>query len=199
MSLKTQEICINTQEEGERLMRTSYPTLIARLTLFAVLVLPAAGIYGQIPAGGSSARNIQTEVEKAAPRVAQIIKKSEDSFRKGKLNLEAGRRTEARDDFDQAVDEILTSGIDVRASQELQTYYLELVERIYREEVPAIAPARQGNVVELVAQNGQPAAPPVSVAQIGFVDQKFEPSPLDELSKLVLTAQEQNVSPDDVL
>jgi membrane-bound lytic murein transglycosylase D len=180
-------------------MKMSRSTLMARLMIFALAALSATAAYGQIPTGGSSARDIQTEVEKAAPRVAQIIKKSEDSFRKGKLNLEAGRRTEARDDFDQAVDEILTSGIDVRASQELQTYYLELVERIYREEVPAIAPARQGNVVELVAQNGQPAAPPVSVAQIGFVDQKFEPSPLDELSKLVLTAQEQNVSPDDVL
>jgi membrane-bound lytic murein transglycosylase D len=180
-------------------MKMSRSTLMARLMIFALAALSATAAYGQIPTGGSSARDIQTEVEKTAPRVAQIIKKSEDSFRKGKLNLEAGRRTEARDDFDQAVDEILTSGIDVRASQQLQTYYLELVERIYREEVPTVAPSRQGNVVELVAQNGQPAAPPVSVAQIGFVDQKFEPSPLDELSKLVLTAQEQNVSPDDVL
>jgi len=180
-------------------MKMSRSTSMARLMFFAMAVLSATAAYGQIPVGGSSARDIQTEVEKTAPRVAQIIKKSEDSFRKGKLNLEAGRRTEARDDFDQAVDEILTSGIDVRASQELQTYYLELVERIYREEVPTIAPARQGNVVELVAQNGQSAPPPVSVAQIGFVDQTFEPSPLDELSKLVLTAQEQNVSPDDVL
>ena len=178
-------------------MKTSHPTLIARLTLFSVLVLPAVGVYAQIPAGGSSARNIQTEVEKSAPRVTQIIKKAEDSFRKGKLNLEAGKRSEARDDFDQAVDEILTSGIDVRASQELQTYYLELVERIYREEVPTAAPSSRGNVIELVAQNGQnPPAPPVQ--QVGFVDQKFEPSPLDELSKLVLTSEEQNVSPDDV-
>ncbi|HLO00842.1 MAG TPA: transglycosylase SLT domain-containing protein [Pyrinomonadaceae bacterium] len=180
-------------------MRTSYPTLIARLTLFAVLVLPAAAVSAQIPTGGSSARDIQTEVEKSAPRVTQIIKRAEDSFRKGKLNLEAGKRSEARDDFDQAVDEILTSGLDVRASQELQTYYLELVERIYREEVPLTAPARQGNVVELVAQNGPSAPVSTPVQQIGFVDQKFEPSPLDELSKLVLTPDEQNVSADDVL
>lgn len=178
-------------------MKTSYPTLIARLTLLAVVVLPFAA-FGQIPAGGSSARDIQTDVEKTAPRVAQIIKKAEDSFRKGKLNLEAGKRSEARDDFDQAVDEILTSGIDVRASQELQTYYLELVERIYREEVPITQPSRQANVIELVAQNGSaPVAPPPQ--QVGFVDQKFEPSPLDDLSKLVLTAEEQNVSADDVL
>ena len=178
-------------------MTASYPTLIARVTLFAVLVLPAAAVYGQIPAGGSSARNIQTEVEKSAPRVAQIIKKAEDSFRKGKLNLEAGKRSEARDDFDQAVDEILTSGLDVRSSHELQTYYLELVERIYREEVPTSAPSKQGNVIELVAQNGQNTPAPPPVQQIGFVDQKFEPSPTDVL--VVFTPEEQNVSPDDVL
>src|SRR5438046_62778 len=35
-------------------------------------------------------------------------------------------------------------------------------------------------------------------SQIGFREQKFEPSPLDELSKLVLTAEEQNVSRADV-
>lgn len=180
-------------------MKPSCPTLIARVTLFASLALSTAAVYGQLPAGGSSARDIQTDVEKAAPRVVQIIKKAEDSFRKGKLNLEAGKRSEARDDFDQAVDEILTSGIDVRASQELQTYYLELVERIYREEVPLTAPSRTANVIELVAQKGEGAAAPTAPQQIGFVDQKFEPSPLDDLSKLVLTPQEQNVSADDVL
>jgi membrane-bound lytic murein transglycosylase D len=179
-------------------MKRSCPTLIARVTLLATLALSTAAVYGQIPDSGSSARQIQTEVEKTAPRVAQIIKRAEDSFRKGKLNLEAGKRSEARDDFDQAVDEILTSGLDVRASQQLNTYYLELVERIYREEVPLTAPARSANVIELVAQNNQTPAPPVVRQQIGFVDQKFEPSPLDELSKLVLTSDEQNVSPDDV-
>src|SRR4029078_9764196 len=136
-------------------MKRSCPTLIARVTLLATLALSTAAVYGQVPDSGSSAREIQTDVEKAAPRVQQIIKRAEDSFRKGKLNLEAGKRSEARDDFDQAVDEILTSGIDVRASQDLQTYYLELVERIYREEVPLTTPARSANVIELVAQKNQ--------------------------------------------
>lgn len=179
-------------------MLTSFPQLMARITLFTVLVVPAVSVFGQIPAG-SSARDIQNEVEKSAPRVTQIIKKAEDSFRKGKLNLEQGKRSEARDDFDQAVDEILTSGIDVRTSQELQRYYLKLVEEIYREEVPATAPSRQANVIELVAQNDQSTPAPNPPQQIGFIDQKFEPSPLDDLSKLVLTPEETNVSNADVL
>jgi membrane-bound lytic murein transglycosylase D len=78
---------------------------------------------------------------------------------------------------------------------------LELVERIYREEVPQVRGPLQRNVTELVAGNGGSAAddqkndPP----QIGFRDQKFEPSPLDELSKLVLNDKELNVSEADVL
>src|SRR5688572_2596713 len=124
------------------------------LALVAAVIAPAATIVAQIP-GGSSARTIQSEVEKSDPRVSQIISKAEDHFRKGRLNLEDNKREQARDEFDRAVDSILESGLDVRASQRLQTFYLELVERIYREEVPIGHGATQANVSELVAQNVQ--------------------------------------------
>ena len=153
-------------------------------------------VQAQIP-GGSSAREIQTEVQKADPRVDQIIERAKDHFRKGKLNLEDSKREQARDEFDKAVDVILMSGMDVRASQRLQTFYLELVEQIYREEVPLIqqtatpviaqAPATQKPETVEVAQAQQPK-------QVGFVQQGFEPSPLDPLSKLILTESEQQVS-----
>jgi hypothetical protein len=180
-------------------MTTSYPTLMARLTLLAVLVVQAAAVYGQVPVGGSSARNIPTAVQQSEEQVSRVITVAEDHFRKGKLNLDDNKRDQARDEFDKAVDSILESGLDVRASQRLQGFYLELVERIYREEVPLGRTPVQGNVSELVAQNGNPTQKAIEPPQIGFRDQKFEPSPLDELSKLVLTADEQNVSADDVL
>ena len=128
--------------------------------------------------------------------------RSEDHFRRGKLNLEDNKREQAREEFDKAVDSILESGFDVRASQRLQTYYLELVERIYREEVPLQQQTAPSAVnTQLVAQNTQEPAvqktPPPPV--IGFRDQKFEPSPLDELSKLVLTEREKEVSSEDLL
>ena len=176
-------------------MRTSFPLLIARLTLFAVLVVPAISVSGQIPAG-SSARDIPTAVQRTDEQVTRVIATAEDSFRKGKLNLEDNKRDQARADFDKAVDTILESGLDVRASQRLQGFYLELVERIYREEVPLSRSPVQINGSELLAQNTtqQKSDPP----QIGFREQRFEASPLDELSKLVLTPEEQNVSTDDV-
>ena len=175
------------------MMSASFPRLMARVALLTTLVAFAASSYAQIPAA-SSARSIPTEVEQSEARVQQVIARAEDHFRKGKLNLEDSKREQARQEFDKAVDSILESGFDVRASQKLQTYYLELVERIYREEVPTQQPIVAPNTAttQMVAQNTQTQeqakTPPPS--QVGFRDQKFEPSPLDELSKLVLRPDE---------
>jgi membrane-bound lytic murein transglycosylase D len=167
--------------------------------LFAVALFTPAIIQAQGPAG-SSARDIQTEVQKNEPRVDQIIERANDHFRKGKLNLEDNKREQARDEFDKAVDAILMSGMDVRSSQRLQTYYLELVERIYREEVPLqqLAP-QQTPVVAKAPADAKVEGVEIAQAQpkpqqIGFVQQGFEPSPLDPLSKLVLTEAEKNVT-----
>ncbi len=180
-------------------MSMSFATPMMRITLISLLVVSGTVVSAQIPAG-SSARSIPNEVEKSDAQVGEVIAKAEDHFRKGKLNLEDNKREQARDEFDKAVDSILESGLDVRASQHLQTFYLELVEKIYREEVPLGRTPVQTNISELVAQNNAPTPAPqqADIPQIGFREQKFEPSPLDELSKLVLTPEEQNVSDADV-
>lgn len=162
-----------------------------------------------IQAQGSSAREIPTEIQKAEPRVDQVIDRAETYFKQGKLNLEDSKRDAARSDFDRAVDEILMSGLDVRASQKLQKYYLELVERIYREEVPMLqtAPQPQQIAIPVVAQDAaNPRVEAVEVAkaerpkqvQIGFRRQGFEPSPLDTLSKLILDKTETPVTNDQL-
>src|SRR4029079_15028690 len=179
-------------------MFASFPRLIACVALLTMLAGLPASTFAQIPVA-SSARTIPTEVEQSEGRVTQIIARAEDHFRKGKLNLEDNKRNQAREEFDRAVDSILESGFDVRASQRLQTYYLELVERIYREEVPLQQPSAPVNT-QLVAQNtqtqDQQKTPPP--APVGFRDQKFEPSPLDELSKLVLNEEETHVTDGDL-
>jgi len=137
-----------------------------------MLAFPFVGVAaGQIP-GGSSARDIDTPILKVT--VDQVIERANDHFRKGKMDLQDNEREQARDEFDKALDEILTSGLDVRASKRLETFYLELVERIYREESP-LKPD----------QKSKPVQPKQS--QVGFRQQGFDPSPLDALSKLVLT------------
>src|SRR5882672_4298122 len=188
---------------GEQRLMTRTPLRISVSALFAAtaLFLPAI-IQAQIP-GGTSAREIPTEVQKTDARVDQVIERANDHFRKGKLNLEDNKREQARDEFDKAIDEILMSGLDVRASQRLQTGYLELVEKIYREEVPLIQAAPQQNATPVVAQaSPNPKAETVEVARvqppkqvlIGFRQQGFDPSPLDPLSKLILNETEQKVS-----
>ncbi|HYW74241.1 MAG TPA: transglycosylase SLT domain-containing protein [Pyrinomonadaceae bacterium] len=160
--------------------------------------------------GASSAREIPNEVQKAEPRVDQLIERSEAYFKQGKLNLEDNKRDAARSDFDKAVDEILMSGMDVRAHQKLQKYYLELVERIYREEVPVLQlqqPTQQ-QATPVVAQDAATAktdkveqiakAQEPKQVQIGFRQQGFDPSPLDPLSKLILTDTEKKVSDSDI-
>src|SRR5215467_4246610 len=180
-------------------MSASFSRLKPVAALLVALVASATTSFAQIPVA-SSARTIPTAVEQSEGRISQIIARAEDHFRKGKLNLEDNKREQAREEFDRAVDSILESGFDVRASQRLQTYYLELVERIYREEVPLQQPSAPVNT-QLVAQNTQTQdqqKTPPPPAPVGFRDQKFEPSPLDELSKVVLTPDEQRVSEGDI-
>jgi hypothetical protein len=126
-------------------------------------------------------------VESAELQIGELISRAEDHFRKGKLQLEDNKRHEAREEFNAAVDVILYSGFDIRASQRLQAFYLDLIERIYSEEVP------------LGARETVAGAPGPKPPQIGFREGKFEPSPLDELSRLVLTPEEQNLSQSDSL
>src|SRR5213079_2601039 len=178
-----------------------FPRLVVCAAVLTSLLGATTVAPAQIPTG-SSARSIPTEVERSNAQVSQIIARAEDHFRKGKLNLDDNKREAARDEFDQAVDTLLESGLDVRANQRLQTYYLELVEKIYREEVPLIQQVTpQQNATPVVAQApANPKAETVEVAkaqapkQIGFRQQGFEPSPLDPLSKLVLTQDEKKVS-----
>ena len=176
--------------------------LFAAGTLFSPAIIQAQGL------GVSSARDIPDEVQKAQPRVDQVIERAEAYFKQGKLNLEDDKRDAARSDFDKAVDEILMSGMDVRANQKLQKFYLELVERIYREEVPVLQQQPQQTAAPVVAQDAATAKSekveqvaklqqPKQV-QIGFRQQTFEPSPLDTLSKLILNDDEKKVSASDI-
>ncbi len=176
---------------------TSLPRLIANAALVAAFVAPSLTLQAQVPTQ-SYLRNTPSEIEREDPRVQQIIARAEEQFRLGELNLRDNKREAARQKFDKAVDTVLESGMDVRSNPRLQKFYLELVERVYRVEVPTPGvPATQAagaQFVEVAQQGSAPALPP----QVGFSDQKFEPSPLDELSKIVLTPEETNVSEEEV-
>lgn len=195
-------------------MRNIFPlpsALIIRSLSLAFILAPAA-----VQAQGSLAPSIRTtpnEVEREDARVTQLVARAEDFFNKGKLNLADNRLLEARDDFDKAVDVILESGMDVRGNPRLREFYHQLVERIYREEVPvqsvqttvvaANTQPTQGGATMVPVSTGSVQSQQTQVAQntaprAGFREQKFEPSPLDELSKLQLTEEEKEVTTEEV-
>jgi membrane-bound lytic murein transglycosylase D len=183
-------------------MKTSFPRLLSLLGVFAVLSssLPinAQGL------NSSSLSKTPSEIDANSGRVQYIIDESEKHFKLGELNLKDRNYDAARTEFDKAVDAVLESGMDVRKDPRLQNFYLQLVERVYRMEVPAqgqqhvqvasAAPlAGGGQVVNASAVDAVPAQTP------GFLrDQKFEPSPLDELSRLELTEPEKQVTTEQI-
>jgi membrane-bound lytic murein transglycosylase D len=179
------------------LNNTSLPRRLVNAALFATLLLPSASLRAQVSTQ-SYLRNTPSEIEREDPRVQQIVARAEEHFRLGELNLKDQKRQAAREEFDKAVDIVLESGMDVRSNPKLQTYYLQLVERVYRFEVPQGVPAPvNGATFQQVAQNGG-LPPTVPVTEVGFVEQKFEPSPLDDLRTLALDEKEKNVSETEV-
>lgn len=188
-------------------MSVSFTRLMTSAFVLATLLVSGGAALAQIPAG-SSARAIPTDVDKTDVQVSRLISRAQEHFKQGKLNLDDSKRSEARDEFDKAVDTILESGLDVRANQRLQTFYLELVERIYREEVPIGHGLPQANGASLIAQNSpsttstqgdvqtQKTQPPP--AQVGFREQKFEAAEGDILARIQLTPEEQKVTQADI-
>lgn len=178
---------------------TSLPRRFVNAALLSALLLPSVSLRAQV-SQQSYLRNTPSEIEREDPRVNKIVEDAEKHFRLGELNLKDQKRQAAREEFDKAVDTVLESGMDVRSNPRLNRYYVELVERVYRYEVPQAVPnarpAQDGATFQTVAQTDgqQPAAP----VEVGFVEQKFEPSPLDDLRKLTLDEKESNVSADDV-
>ena len=179
---------------------TSLPRLFANAALVAAFVAPSAALHAQVKQQ-SYLRNVPSEIEREDPRVQAIIDRSEDYFRKGELNLKDGKREAARRDFDESVDTILKSGMDVRSHPKLQNFYVQLVERVYRLEVPT---AQSGPATHLASLPGGAAVVPAAQQQdaaapaVGFAEQKFEPSPRDVLAKFELTKDESEVSDEQV-
>jgi membrane-bound lytic murein transglycosylase D len=181
------------------LNNTSLPRRFVNAALLATLLLPSASLRAQV-SQQSYLRNTPSEIEREDPRVSKIVEDAEKHFRLGELNLKDQKRQAAREEFDKAVDTVLESGMDVRSNPRLNRYYVELVERVYRYEVPqavpSARPAQNGATFQTVAQQDGVQAP--APVEVGFVEQKFEPSPLDDLRNLKLDEKEADVSADDV-
>src|SRR5215470_10849971 len=106
---------------------------------------------------------------------AQIITVSETHFKKGEDAYSAAQYDRARREFDEAVDSLLVSELDVQGNEELKIYYRTLIEKINRYQIAAIE-----------QKDG------------GFSEQRHEPSPLDKIASLSDAELEEVTGDDEV-
>lgn len=168
------------------------------------------------------------EVQQAREAVRRVLDESGKSFKDGMTALKSNKRSESGDAFDKSVETFLFSTLDIQRDQSLQGCYTQLIETIYRIEFPtgnqppqirslsatcgwrwtdadmkladevALLSKTQPAAAVTAGQPTQTAAQPASDAVAGFTEQGFEPSPLDELSKLELTQDELQVEDNPV-
>ncbi len=169
----------------------------------------------------------QTEQNnQAAAQISDLTNRSGAYFKSGLKALEDGMRQQAGDNFDKSLEVFLYSTINVQRNDKLKDCYNRLVETIYRIEFPSNQQPPQ--IRELSATCGwnvsnetaETVAKLVLTVPInentnnglissavtnnstnptqGFQTQEFEPSNLDELSKLELTQEEQQVETNPV-
>jgi membrane-bound lytic murein transglycosylase D len=139
-----------------------------------------------------------------AAKLKQIKDQAETHFIVGLTALKDNRGSQARASFDKSVDVFLTWGAIVRDNQKLRQCYAELMETIYRLEFSAgrqspeirnLLQSCDWKIDESIVKAAQKSS---SVETQGFTEQKFEPSPLDDLAKLELTEREKQIETDPI-
>lgn len=190
------------------------------LTATAFLTLNSI-VSAQITSSRSSNDTSTPEVFKAQDAVNGVLAESGRAFNEGLLAYEDNKLSEAGARFNKSVEVFLYSTLNIQREPKLQGCYNQLIETIYRIEFPSdthfpqvknlaqtcgwnidaaladkISTIARASLTKTVVPGGNVLATNTAAANQtkgGFNTQGFEPSPLDELSQLVLTADEQQI------
>lgn len=190
-------------------------------TAFIFLVFSSTG-SAQVTSSRSSNETRTQDVVRAQEAVNEVLLRAGTSFKEGLLAYVDDNRPVAGEKFNKSIEVFLFSTLNIQREQKLQGCYNQLIETIYRIEFPSdnqmpqvknlaltcnwnidttlsdnVAKLARNSTLKQVAPSTTVVAgsgPAVTTVQkIGFNSQEFEPSPLDDLSKLVLTPDEQQV------
>lgn len=134
-----------------------------RFRFFSCALL-AFSLAGCAPTASTSARNVAPQsiapalapVEQTAPspapapppltreqqRVRVLIQQVDDAYARGEADYRKGLLVEAKQEFDRAVDLMLTSGIDIKSDAQLQEEFDRIVDGVSALEMEAL---KQGN------------------------------------------------------
>jgi peptidoglycan lytic transglycosylase D len=164
------------------------------LSLALIYCLHTSPVYAQ---GRGANTDITAEQSHRNQEIQRVIDRSNGYFQSAEISFKDGNFDKARREYDRAVDTVLEAGIDVRSEARLQQHYQNLVERIFQRQMTLMA-GPSGPAVSDVAQNGDNPSQSGATSKAqdrpssdrGFGQQVYEPSPLDELTKLSLTDEE---------
>ena len=194
---------------------------VLSFTAFIFLVFNSAST-AQVTSSTSSNETRTTEVVAAQTAVNKVLYDAGVSFKEGLLAYTDNNRSVAGEKFNKSVEVFLYSTLNIQKDPKLQGCYNQLIETIYRIEFPSdsqlpqvknlaqtctwsIDNALSDNVAQMARTTiVKPALPGASTvatngpntankSKAGFNSQEFEPSPLDELSKLELTTDEKQI------
>jgi membrane-bound lytic murein transglycosylase D len=113
----------------------------AQATAPAIAAGPSSGSAGQVAQTMAPPTQAADAAAKAA-KVQQLINKAEAAYRSGVDNYRAGHLDAARQDFDSAVDLMLTSGMDLKTDPQLADEFDHLLNAVNSLEMTAL---KQGN------------------------------------------------------
>jgi len=207
-------------------MKASIYKVLSFTAIFSSLL--TSSLVAQVTSSRSSNDTSTSEVAKAQDAVKRILDESGNAFKEGLAAYVGDNRQVAGERFDRSIEVFLLSTINIQRESKLQSCYNQLVETIYRIEFPADYQLPQvrslamtcgwnidnaiSDTIALKAKaiNAKPMGPMLPNAfalnstpdnrgpQVGFASQEFEPSPLDELSKLELTPEEKQIDTNPV-
>lgn len=159
-------------------------------------------LYAQ---GRGSNTDITAEQSHRNLEIQRVIERSNSSFQAAEASFKDGNFDKARREYDRAVDTVLEAGIDVRSDSRLQQHYQSLVERIFQRQMTLMAGTSGPAVSDVAQNNGGNSAQSGDAnksqdkqnSDRGFGQQAYEPSPLDNLTKLNLTEDETKDATED--
>ena len=122
-------------------------------------VAPPAEVLGPLPLDSPRAHGAW--LTPLPPSGAELLAAQvEAAFQSGEQNYKAGHLGKARQDFDRALDALLTSGYDLQTEPLLEKLFDRIVETVHAYELAAF---REGD---------------------GFSEQRAEPAPIDEIAEM---------------
>ena len=167
--------------------------------LVALLLCSAVVSRSQVVSSTPASQVTTPEIAKVQEALDKVLNDAGVSFKEGLLLYSENNRSLAGGKFNKAVEVFLYSTLNIQKDQKLQGCYNQLVETIYRIEVPnESTPTRVQNLAKTCGWTiddklAKSIAKTGLGGRIGFTSQEFKPSPLDELSKLEITPDEQKV------